>query len=249
MSDPYRFQRQDEHLIYGTIQKTVTVTQEKYIAYLRVSTQKQGFSGLGLEAQKEIIKKHLRGKIPIAEFIEVESGRKTNRPKLKEALALCRKTGAILIVAKLDRLARNVSFLSSLLESDTDIVFCDFPSANKMVLHILSAISQYEAELTAGRTKAALQAKKARGFKLGNPEHLMNKHEQAINNSIRTCRAKADANPNNKRAIAMLRTLVKEEHTLQEMAEILNNEGFVSSQGCSFSKSTVYKLIKRYNLK
>ena len=120
---------------------------KKYVAYLRVSTQKQGFSGLGLEAQKEIIKNYLHTKIPIAEFTEVESGRKTDRPKLKDALALCRTTGATLIVAKLDRLARNVSFLSNLLESDVDIVFCDFPQANKMVLHILAPISQYEAEL------------------------------------------------------------------------------------------------------
>lgn len=117
------------------------------------------------------------------------------------------------------------------------------------MLHILSAISQYEAELIAVRTKSALQAKKARGFRLGNPEHLMDKHEQAIQNSIRTCREKADNNPNNKRAVAMLRTLVKEEHTLQEIADILNKEGFVTSKGGRFYKSTVYKLIRRYNLK
>lgn len=174
---------------------------------------------------------------------------KKREPKLKEALNLCRKDGAILIVAKLDRLARSVSFLSSLLESDVEIVFCDFPQANKMVLHIISAISQYEAELIAARTKASLQAKKSRGFKLGNPEHLMKRHEQAIQNSIRTCKRKADNNPNNTRAVAMLRTLIKENHTLKEIADILNREGFVTSQGCCFSKSTVYKLIKRYNLK
>lgn len=223
--------------------------KQKYVAYLRVSTQKQGYSGLGLEAQREIIRNHLHDTTPVAEFVEVESGRKSDRPKLKEALALCRKDGATLIVAKLDRLARSVSFLSNLLESDVEIVFCDFPQANKMMLHILSAISQYEAELIATRTKSALQAKKARGCKLGNPEHLMERHEQAIQNSIRTRKDKADNNPNNKRAVAMLRTLVKEEHSLQEITNILNSEGFVTSQGCSFSKSTVYKLIKRYNLK
>lgn len=154
-----------------------------------------------------------------------------------------------MIVAKLDRLARSVSFLSNLLESGVEILFCDFPQANKMMLHILSAISQYEAELIATRTKSALKAKKARGYKLGNPEHLLDKHEQAIQNSIKTCKEKADNNPNNKRAVAILRTLVKEKHTLQEIADILNKEGFVTSQGCSFSKSTVYKLIKRHNLK
>ena len=221
----------------------------QYVAYLRVSTQKQGYSGLGIEAQREIIQKHLHDKTPIAEYVEIESGRKKDRPKLKEALRLCRKTEAILIVAKLDRLARSVSFLSNLLESDVDIVFCDFPQANKMVLHIISAISQYEAELIAARTKASLQAKKSRGFRLGNPEHLMDKHKQAIRNSIRSCKEKADNNPNNKRAVAMLRTLIKEEYTLKSMADALNKEGFVTSQGCSFSKSTVYKLLKRYNLK
>lgn len=220
----------------------------QYVAYLRVSTQKQGFSGLGLEAQREIIHNYLHNTNPIAEFVEVESGRKSDRPKLKEALALCRKDGATLIVAKLDRLARSVSFLSGLLESDVEIVFCDFPQANKMVLHIISAISQYEAELIAARTEASLQAKESRGFRLGNPEHLLNKHRQAIQNSINTCKAKADSNPNNKRAVAMLRTLVKENHSYKEMAEILNNEGFVSSKGCAFTKSTVYKLIKRYGL-
>ena len=151
-------------------------------------------------------------------------------------------------MAKLDRLARNVKFLSSMLESDVEIVFCDFPQANKMVLHILAAISQYEAELTAARTKAALQAKKAQGYKLGNPEHLLDKHAQAIENSRKTCKAKANNNPNNRRAVAMLKVLVSQDLSLQAMADILNREGFVTSQGCSFTKSTVHKIINRYNL-
>lgn len=219
-----------------------------YIAYLRVSTQKQGYSGLGLEAQREIINSYLQGITPISEYVEVESGRKTDRPKLKEALAQCRKDGATLIVAKLDRLARNVSFLSSLLESDVEIIFCDFPQANKMVLHILAAISQYEAELIATRTRQALAAKKIRGAKLGNPEHLMEKHHQAITNSNRTNSEKANANPNNKRAVALLKTLVGQGKTYQEMVDVLNKERFVTSQGCQFTRSTVYRLIKRYNL-
>lgn len=222
--------------------------KEQYVSYLRVSTQKQGFSGLGLEAQKEIIENFLHDKIPIAEFVEVESGRKTNRPKLKDALALCRTTGSTLIVAKLDRLARNVSFLSNLLESDVEIVFCDFPQANKMVLHILAAISQYEAELTASRTKAALQAKKARGAKLGNPEHLLDKHEQAIANSNKTNSEKAKKNPNNKRAIAFLKVMISQGKSLTEMTDILNSEGFVTAQGCKFVPATVRRLIKRNNL-
>ena len=242
-----KFQTLDGHLVYGTNVKGIN-NMANYVAYLRVSTQKQGYSGLGLEAQKDIIQNYLKDVKPIAEYVEVESGRKKDRPKLKQALDLCRKNGATLIVAKLDRLARNVSFLSNLLESDVEIIFCDFPQANKMVLHILSAISQYEAELIAARTKAALQAKKERGFKLGNPEHLLSKHEVAIRNSSRTCRNKANNNPNNKRAVAMLKTLTQKNYTLQQIANILNEEGFVTSRGCSFRKSTVYKLIKRYQI-
>ena len=225
--------------------------EEKYVAYLRVSTQKQGYSGLGLEAQREIIKNYLREKKPIFEYIEVESGRKTDkgRPKLKEALSQCRTHGAKLIVAKLDRLARNVSFLSALLESDVGIVFCDFPQANKMVLHILASISQYEAELISTRTKQALAAKKARGCKLGNPEHLLDKHTEAIANSNATNRKKAANNPNNKRAVAMLKVLAAQGMTLTEMTDKLNNEGFVTSKGYQFRPSQVFVLLKRYNIK
>lgn len=224
---------------------------ERFVAYLRVSTQRQGYSGLGLEAQREIIKNYLRDTKPIFEYVEVESGRKTDkgRPKLKEALSQCRTYGAKLIVAKLDRLARNVSFLSALLDSDVEIVFCDFPQANKMVLHILASISQYEAELISTRTRQALAAKKARGCKLGNPEHLMNKHKTAIENSNNTNRKKAEDNPNNKRAVAMLRILAEQGMTLTEMTEKLNKEGFVTSKGYQFRASQVFVLLKRYNIK
>ena len=124
-----------------------------YIAYLRQSTVKQEISGLGVEAQREIIQNHLKDKKPIAEYIETESGRKSNRLKLIEALGECRKTGSTLIVAKLDRLSRNVAFTSKLLESDVEIVFCDFPQANKLVLHIISSIAEYEAGLISQRTR------------------------------------------------------------------------------------------------
>jgi len=220
----------------------------KFVAYLRVSTQKQGYSGLGLESQREIIQNYLHDTTPIAEYVEVESGRKTDkgRPKLKEALEQCRKYGAKLIVAKLDRLARNVAFLSQLLESDdVDIVFCDFPQANKMVLHILAAISQYEAELIATRTKQALAAKKQRGFTLGNPEHLMDNLDTAIAKAAETNKRKAEDNPNNKRATAMLKVLAREGRTLQEMANYLNHEGFTTSKGCKFSRSSVRVLLQR----
>ena len=223
--------------------------QKNYVAYLRQSTVKQEVSGLGVEAQREIIQNYLKDKKTIAEYIETESGRKSDRPKLTEALELCRKTNSVLIVAKLDRLSRNVAFTSQLLESDVEIVFCDFPEANKLVLHIISSIAEYEAGLISQRTKQSLKAKKARGYKLGKSENLLNRLNQAVENSNKTNHQKALDNPNNKRAIALLKNVVKEDRSLSEMARILNSEGFVSSKGCQFRASQVSILLKRYNLK
>lgn len=220
-----------------------------YVAYLRQSTKKQENSGLGVEAQREIIQNFLKDKIPVSEYIETESGRKSDRPKLIEALAECRKKGATLIVAKLDRLSRNVAFTSKLLESDVEIVFCDFPEANKLVLHIISSIAEYEAGLISQRTKQSLEAKKARGCRLGKPENLLGKLDQAVENSNRTNRRKALDNLNNKRAAAYLRTLVREEISLSEMARRLNEEGFVTARGSMFKASQVSVLLKRYGLK
>ena len=162
-----------------------------YVAYLRQSTMKQAISGLGVEAQREIIEKFLGDKKPIAEFVETESGKRTDRPKLAEALELCRKTKSTLIVAKLDRLSRNVAFTSKLLESDVEIKFCDFPEANRLVLHIIASIAEYECGLISQRTKQSLKAKKARGILLGKPENLMNNLDRALENSKRAIRAKA----------------------------------------------------------
>lgn len=210
---------------------------------------KQEISGLGIEAQREIIRNYLKDRKTVAEYIETESGKRSDRPKLIEALEECRKTNSVLIVAKLDRLSRNVAFTSKLLESDVEIIFCDFPEANKLVLHIISSIAEYEANLISQRTKQSLKAKKARGVKLGKPENLMNNLGRAIMNSNRTNHQKALDNPNNKRAIALLKKLVKEERSLSEMARILNSEGFVTSKGCQFRASQVSILLKRYDLK
>lgn len=220
-----------------------------YVAYLRQSTKKQEISGLGIEAQREIIQKFLGQEKPVAEYVETESGKKTDRPKLAEALALCRKTKSTLIVAKLDRLSRNVAFTSKLLESDVEIKFCDFPEANRLVLHIIASIAEYEAGLISQRTKQSLKAKKARGILLGKPENLTNNLDRAIENSKRAIRKKAKDNPNNKRAVAMLKVLVEQELSLSEMARRLNEEGFVTSQGKKFSAWQVSVLLQRYNLK
>jgi DNA invertase Pin-like site-specific DNA recombinase len=210
---------------------------------------KQAISGLGVEAQREIIEKFLGDKKPIAEFVETESGKRTDRPKLAEALELCRKTKSTLIVAKLDRLSRNVAFTSKLLESDVEIKFCDFPEANRLILHIIASIAEYEAGLISQRTKQSLKAKKARGILLGKPENLMNNLDRALENSKRAIRAKALDNDNNRRAIAMLRVLAAQDLSLSEMARRLNNEGFVTSQGKKFTAWQVSILLKRYDIK
>ena len=219
-----------------------------YVAYLRVSTQRQGTSGLGLQAQQEIIQNYLNGDSPIAEFVEVESGRKSDRPKLHEALELCKKKKATLIVAKMDRLSRNVAFTSQLLDSGIEIVFCDFPKANRLVLTIISAISEYEAGLIRQRTKAALQVKKEQGCQLGKPENLMRNLDKAIANSRNTNQEKARNNPNNKRAVAILRSLVNKTTNYSEMARVLNDEGFLTSRGGRFSAKQVSILLNRYQI-
>ena len=223
--------------------------QINYVSYLRQSTKKQSLSNLGIEAQREIIQKHLGQIKPIAEFVETESGKKTDRPKLAEALELCRKTKSTLIVAKLDRLSRNVAFTSKLLESDVEIKFCDFPEANRLVLHIVASIAEYEAGLISTRTKQALKAKKARGVSLGKPENLVNNLGKAITKSNLTNRQKALDNDNNRRAIAMLKVMATQDLSLSEMARRLNEEGFVTSQGKQFTAWQVSVLLKRYNLK
>ena len=219
-----------------------------YVAYLRQSIVKQKKSGLGVQAQRDIIYSFVKEGMIIREFIETESGKNNLRPQLQEALALCRKTNSILIVAKLDRLSRNVAFTSKLLESDVEITFCDFPKANRLILHIISSIAEYEATLISQRTKQSLAAKKAKGFKLGKSENLMNRHNEAIKQSNETNRRKAQYNVNNMRAVAMLRSMVKDGLTPIEMTKQLNEQGFVTSRGCKFQIVQVQRLIQRYNI-
>ncbi len=143
---------------------------KKYIAYYRVSTDKQGRSGLGLEAQQQAVNFFLKGRGELIQsFTEIESGRKNDRPELLTALDECRKNKAVLVIAKLDRLARNVYFISGLMESGVEFVAVDMPEANRLTIHILAAVAEHEREMISQRTKAALQAAKKRGVKLGSP--------------------------------------------------------------------------------
>lgn len=140
-----------------------------FVAYYRVSTAKQGKSGLGLEAQRKSVSGYLNGGTwqLIDEYIEVETGTRNDRPQLQEALSLCKATGAKLVVAKIDRLSRNAEFLLSLKNSGVDFVAADMPDANRLTVGIMAVIAEQERELISKRTKDALAAAKARGVKLG----------------------------------------------------------------------------------
>lgn len=141
----------------------------KFVSYLRVSTARQGASGLGLEAQREAVSRYLNGGswTLVKEVVEVESGKRNDRPAIAEAVRLCRIHRATLVIAKLDRLARNVLFISQLMESGVQFIAVDNPSANELTVHILAAVAQSEAKAISERTKAALAAARARGRKLG----------------------------------------------------------------------------------
>jgi DNA invertase Pin-like site-specific DNA recombinase len=143
----------------------------KFVAYFRVSTDRQGKSGLGLDAQREAVMNYLNGGrwALVGEFTEVESGKHAERPELEKALAACKKQKAKLVIAKLDRLSRNLAFIATLMESGVEFVAVDNPHANKLTVHILAAVAQHEREMISERTKAALAAAKKRGQRLGNP--------------------------------------------------------------------------------
>lgn len=150
----------------------------RYVSYLRVSTNKQERSGAGLDAQRQAVTDYLNGgrwKL-IAEYVETDSGRKRTRPQLAEAIRACRTYRATLVVAKLDRLARDVGFLSKLRDEQVDFVAADMPGANKFCLTVMMALAEQEAEMTADRTQKALATKRARGIKLGRPENLKPEH-------------------------------------------------------------------------
>jgi DNA invertase Pin-like site-specific DNA recombinase len=161
----------------------------RFVAYYRVSTDRQGKSGLGLDAQRKAVMDYLNGGAweLIGDFVEVESGKHSDRPELATALEACRKHKAKLVIAKLDRLSRNLAFIATLMESGVEFIAVDNPHANKLTLHILAAVAQHEREMISERTRAALRAAKARGTKLGNP-----RIKQAAKLAVQSLKATAD---------------------------------------------------------
>lgn len=209
---------------------------KRYVAYLRVSTTRQGASGLGLEAQRGAVTRYVEqsGGILVDEVVEVESGKLKDRPGLAEALDRCRRTGACLVIARLDRLARNVAFVSSLMEAGTEFVAVDAPYANRLMLHILAAFSEHERELVSARTKAALAAAKARGVRLG------------ANGALLAAQRKAAAVEWAEGLRPVLTNLKgPAPRTLADYARQLNDAGIPSRDGGTWHPATVARVLRR----
>lgn len=220
-----------------------------FVSYLRVSTKEQGRSGLGLEAQREAVASFLAGHGGrlAHEFIEVESGKRTDRPKLAEALTMCRALGARLVVAKIDRLARNVHFVSGLMESGVDFVAADMPSVNRLTIHVLAAVAEEEARAISKRTKDALAASKARGTKLGGTRYRKETGEAVMTLTDET-RAKA-ANARSQKAegraadilplVSTIRSEIGHDASLGAIARALTERGVKTPSGRAGAWSAV----------
>ena len=213
----------------------------EFIAYYRVSTSGQAQSGLGLEAQKQAVLDFINGNGDqiVAEFTEVESGKRCDRPQLTNALDRCRGTGAKLVIARLDRLARNAAFLLTLRDSGVEFVAADMPDANRLTVGIMALVAEDEAERISQRTKAALAAAKARGVKLGGIRSW-----EAVNTSIsrRTCAADTHA--------ASVAPIIMEIRaagisSLEGIAQALQARGIPTARGGRWRAQTVRNVILR----
>lgn len=216
----------------------------KYIGYIRVSTQKQGKSGLGLEAQKRAIRNMVNeDDVLIAEYEEIESGKNKERPKLLEAIQRCKETKATLVIARLDRLSRSLSFISQLMDNEIDFVACDMKHANRFTIQIFGAIAEQEARFISKRTKAALAELKAKGIRLGSPENLTNKSREK---SLEVRKRNALMNEHNRKATALIAAMRKEKKSFSNIAVELNQSGFKTRRNSSFTAMTVKRLYDRY---
>lgn len=204
----------------------------KYVAYYRVSTAQQGRSGLGLEAQQGDVKRYCNGNI-IASFTDIESGKHNNRPELLKAIELCKELNAVLIIAKLDRLSRNVEFIAKLMNSKIVFKCCDMPEADSFTIHIFAALAQREREMISSRTKSALKALKDRGIKLGSPNNSDGKHCELM-------RSKRKPKEYNKRILFTINQL--KGNSLQFIADELNRLEYKTSRNKLFTPVQVYRL-------
>lgn len=220
----------------------------KIVSYIRVSTEKQGRSGLGLEAQQAAIDAYVSsyGAIILGAYVEVESGRRDNRPQLQAALKQAKLTGSRLLIAKLDRLSRNAAFLMNLQEAKVDFVACDNPNATPLTLGVLALVASEEALAASSRTKAALAAAKARGVKLGNPNGAAALRRAGKGNQSACDAQRALANAR----AADLREIVEDFEvngilTLSAQAKELNRRGIRTARGGKWHASTVSNLRQR----
>jgi DNA invertase Pin-like site-specific DNA recombinase len=225
---------------------------KKLIAYLRVSTKQQGASGLGIEGQRTAVETYAKqtGAEVAFWYTEVESGKRSDRPELAKALSHARRIKAVLVVAKLDRLARNVAFLANLLESNVEFVACDNPAANKLTLHVLAAVAEAEATAISARTKAALQAYKDRGGKLGAdlPQCRNLTHEARTKGAQAAGEAASrSANEAYSDLLPIVVRLRNDGITLQEIAATLNREGHTTRRGKPWNHVQVLRLLARAN--
>jgi DNA invertase Pin-like site-specific DNA recombinase len=215
----------------------------KFVAYYRVSTEQQGKSGLGLDAQRNAVRGYLNGGEweLIAEFEEQESGKNNNRPELAAALKRCRLTGATLVVAKLDRLSRSAAFLVNLMESKVKFVCVDNPNANELTIHILAAVAQQERKAISERTRAALQAAKKRGVVLGNPNlDAVRPTDTSAANAKRVALAK-EWGAEIAEAITDIRA--SGASTLSGIAAALNERGITTRRGGKWSAVQVDRVL------
>lgn len=222
---------------------------DKYIAYYRVSTQKQGNSGLGLEAQKHTVSVYLKDALLINEYIEIESGKNNDRPELQAALNECQITGASLIIARLDRLSRSVGFMDALLKSGVKFVACDNPTANKFTVHIIAAVNEQESEYRSITTREALSRAKARGMKLGTDNLTAEGRIKGNKKSIRVRGDKADRHA--ELIFHYIEDMVTNSTPLYQIAQYLNTT-HLKTPGMSVGKwhaQTVKNIIKRVKCK
>jgi DNA invertase Pin-like site-specific DNA recombinase len=226
-----------------------------FVAYYRLSTSKQG---LGLDAQKELVTRYLNGGdwTLAGEFTDIESGKRSdNRPRLQEALTLCRESGATLLIAKLDRLSRNLAFLSALMESEVTFIACDMPIASKVTLQFMAVMAEYEREMISTRTKEGLKAITERVAKDGSYTskagnvitHLGTpKPEASDTTKARAARA-ATADEHARKLAPMIRMMRKGGATLKQIAEELTRTKVETSRGGAWDATTVKRILDRAN--